>query len=164
MTNSRSVTITDVFHALVTLRDRILTDKNLTTCKRVIDTMTLMLTDIINGISSEELISLQDDFTSRGLKTEYNLLKELFQTPFVQSLKSTYSKIKIEGIIEATQFIQTHLKTTISLLDDIKEVLGALHDIELYKETNPDQSSRTLQDGTLVENEELLAMYKEFLE
>lgn len=158
---SRSINITDVFHALVTIRDRIITDENLTTCKRVIDTMTTLLAELINGISQEELVTLENEFTSRGLITEYTFLQEILQNSFVKSLKSMTTSITVDGIIDAIKFIQTHLKTTVSLLDDVKDVLSSLDDIKTYQETSSEQSSRTLQDGTFVDDE-LFEMYKEF--
>ena len=161
MKQSRNLTITDIFHALITIRDRVITDENLTTCKRVIDTMTQLLIDIANGYSNADLTAIESEMMSRGLESEYNLFKEICSHPFVQSLKTKASSITIQGIIDAASFIQTHLKTTVSLFDDLKELLSALEQVSIFKSTN--ESTRSIIDESARYPEDLREMYTQFI-
>ena len=160
---SRSLTLHDMCNALITLRDKVITDQNLSTLKSVVQKMTQLLIELSNGLTHEDIQSLESEFTSRGLQEEFSLLQTLMDHPFIQSLRTTKTQISIQGIIEAATFIQSHIKTTASIIDDIKELLQALADVTLFTTQSPDDiSSRSLDDGTLL-TPELQQLYDEFM-
>lgn len=162
MTTSRSFNLTDVFNALITIRDRVITDENLTTLKRVIDTMTELMLSLHQGVTQENISTLETEFSSRGLQQQFSLIKEIINHPFIQSLSNKVENVSLQGMIDAITFIQTHIKTTENLVADLRELLESLSCIEVYKtQDNSTESPRSISYKTIPED--LLNLYQDFI-
>lgn len=153
----RTITIEDLNEALTIIRDDVLTDENINTFFGVLSKMRDSLVEIY--FAASELFSSNkeetlEDLASRGFEKDSKQLFAIIEnedfndTPFEHVKKYLTSetssrKIKItsEGLIEALEFISTHVKTTGNILDDLQRLFVALSKVQLFQkedeETEP---------------------------
>ena len=152
------MTLQQLLHVLITIRDRVITDQNLTTVKQVVDSMTELFAELAN-ISIDES-TLKEEFVSRGVSEQFLFFQKILNHPYLLKLKTQTTQITIERIIDALQFLKQHIKTSENMVDAVQELLTSLEQIVEY--TTQDTASREVINPSSLSSE-LYTLYCDFI-
>lgn len=165
MEKSRVITLEEVEHAVIVIRDSILTDENITTffgaAKKLAHAAFDIYQYMISVFGTEEVDpeiekeveeKLQEEgFDIQTLDVIYDIQKAVNgENPELKDEldglePSDTRSISMGGIIAALTFIQKHINTVSSVLHDLHTILNAIRTIELYKDQVSDEKSRGIK-------------------
>jgi len=162
----RDISVDDVLSALITIRDNILTDENITTTKSVIDKMSELMFSIYSWINRDSvtLSDIEKDISDTDVEAETRALFNPEALTVLDSVKDLfYNKdnepiVTIGGLIDAIRFIKTHLSKSDDILNDIIKIMTSLQTVQLFDKKHND--SRGVLE---IDRENLRSLYNELV-